>query len=629
MESEPARLVVVGAGPGATGLLERLVANAPELLGDRRLLVTLVDPHPPGAGRVWRADQSPLLLMNSMAEDVTMFPDETVKVEGPLAPGPALDEWAGKSGQPDVSGRSFVSRRVQSGYLGWVFEQVKSAAPATIEVEVLADRAVRVEDGPDERQQVWLAGQPEPLVADVVVLALGHLDARPTGEPARLASYAAANGLGYVPPAYTADLDLSGLGPGADVIVRGLGLAFVDLFVLLTEGRGGRFEPAAGGGLRYLPSGREPRLHVGSGRGVPYHAKTGYRLSAAPAPFPRFFGPAAIDGLLATEGPLEFRRDVWPLVAKEIGWGYYHELFVGHPERTRLPWPSFAARYAELPWYSSERVALVEATVPAVEDRLDLDRLDRPFTGARFTDDAQVQDALREYIQADVDRRNDPAYSADLGAFLALLSVYGQLPRLLAGGRLTGRSQVEELDGWWHGFFSYLASGPPAFRLDQLLALSRAGVVHFLGPDVQVDAEGGRFLAWSPAVPGTIEADVLVEARLPRPTVAATADELLAALVASGQGVEELLADDAGVCVSTGRLRTSPESRVIDAAGHEHPRRFAIGWYTSSRGAAAFARPRTNAAPFRLADRVARSVLTAIPVLPASPVASATPDTVS
>ena len=613
MEGGPARLVIVGAGPGATGLLERLVANAPALLGDRPLRVVLVDPHPPGAGRVWRADQSPLLLMNSMAEDVTMFPDETVKVEGPLAPGPALDEWAGTAGQPAVSGRTFVSRQVQSGYLAWVFDQIRAAVPATIDVEVLAERAVRVSDGPAGEQRVWLAGRSEPLAADVVVLALGHLDARPTGESARLASYAAANELRYLPPAYTADLDLSGLEPGAEVIVRGLGLAFVDLVVLLTEGRGGSYAPEPGGGLRYLPSGREPRLHVGSGRGVPYHAKTGYRLVAAPAPGPRFFDAAAIDGLLATGGPLEFRRDVWPLVAKEIGWGYYHELFVGHPERTTLAWPSFAARYAELPWYSPERLELVEAGVPAVDDRLDLDRLDRPFTGTRFTDDAQVQEALRAYIQADVDRRNDQAYSADLGAFLALLSVYGQLPRLLAGGRLTGRSQVEELDGWWHGFFSYLASGPPAFRLDQLLALSRAGVVHFLGPDLHVDAEDAQFRAWSPAVPGTVEANTLVEARLPRPTITATADELLAALVASGQGTEELLPGEAGVRVSTGRLRTSPENRVIDAAGHEHPRRFAIGWYTSSRGAAAFARPRTNAAPFRLADRVARNVLRALP----------------
>ncbi|TQS40605.1 FAD/NAD(P)-binding protein [Cryptosporangium phraense] len=591
-------LVIVGAGPGATGMLERLVASAPELLGDRDLAITLVDPHPPGAGRVWRADQSPLLLMNSMAEDVTMFPDETVLVDGPLAAGPALHEWADETGTPDVEGRSFVSRRVQSGYLSWVFDRVRSAAPPNVRIDVLTDRATRLEDRPDGRQTVHLESG-TPITADVVVLALGHLDARPTGESARLAEYARANGLTYVPPAYTADLDLEAI--HGDVLVRGLGLAFVDLVVLLTEGRGGEFLPDG----TYRPSGREPRLHVGSGRGVPYHAKTGYRLVAGPPPFPKFFGPDQLDSL--PDGPLEFRRDVWPLVAKEIGWGYYHELFTGHPDRTTQDWSTFAAAYAEVPWYSDARVELVAAAVPAEADRLDLDRLDRPFSGTHFADDDEVQNALRTYIKADVDRRNDQAFSADLGAFLALLSVYGQLPRVV--GRLTGRSQVEELDAWWHGFFSFFASGPPAFRLDQLLALSRAGIVHFIGPDLRIEAADGRFRACSPAVPGTVEADALIEARLPRPTIVATADDLLRDLLATGRGVEEVVDG-----VSTGRLRTSRQYRVIDAAGDEHPRRFAIGWYTSSRGAAAFARPRTNAAPFRMADQVAREVLVALSV---------------
>ncbi len=52
-----------------------------------------------------------------------------------------------------------------------------------------------------------------------------------------------------------------------------MGLAFVDLLVLLMEGRGGRFEDTPDGGLAYLPSGAEPRIWAGSRRGVPYHSK--------------------------------------------------------------------------------------------------------------------------------------------------------------------------------------------------------------------------------------------------------------------------------------------------------------------------------------------------------------------
>ena len=107
-----------------------------------------------------------------------------------------------------------------------------------------------------------------PLRADAVVLASGHLDATPTADELDLAARAAAAGLRYLPPEQTTDTDLSVLAPGETVLVRGLGLAFIDLVVLLYEGRGGRFEPE-GDGLRYVPSGNEPYLVAGSPRGRP------------------------------------------------------------------------------------------------------------------------------------------------------------------------------------------------------------------------------------------------------------------------------------------------------------------------------------------------------------------------
>jgi hypothetical protein len=48
-------VALVGAGPRGTSVLERLCASAPELLPPgARLTVHVVDPAPPGAGRVWR-----------------------------------------------------------------------------------------------------------------------------------------------------------------------------------------------------------------------------------------------------------------------------------------------------------------------------------------------------------------------------------------------------------------------------------------------------------------------------------------------------------------------------------------------------------------------------------------------
>ncbi|MFF4506095.1 FAD/NAD(P)-binding protein [Streptomyces sp. NPDC001401] len=569
-------LVIVGAGPRGTGLIERIAANAPELYAGSGLDIHLVDPHPPGAGRIWRAAQSPLLWMNSHAEDVTMFTDETVAMEGPVREGPTLHEWAG------IDGRTFADRQLQGAYLRWVHEQAVAALPPGVTVHHHARRALRIGGPRDGRQQVWLEGRPRPLLADLVVLALGHLDAELDDQQRELSEYARAHGLVHLPPDFTADSDLSALKAGEPVLVRGFGLAFVDLMVLLTEGRGGRYE-----GDTYVPSGQEPVLYVGSRRGVPYHSKIGYDWSGERPPLPRFFGPPEVDALLARPEGFDFGRDVWPLVEKELGFAHYHRLFTVHPERTGVDWSAFEEKYAAAS-DAAEREALVASAVPDPADRLDLDALDHPLDGVRYGSFEEFQEGLRGYVERDLSRSHDPYHSPDLAVFLGLLSVYGQLVRL--GG----------IGPRWHGFFSYLASGPPGPRLRQMLALSRAGVLKFLGSDMTVSAEGGVFRASSATVPGSfVEAWALVEARLPEPTVGRARDTLL----------RELHADGAAE-TPDGLLRVDPaDGRLLDAAGLPHPRRFALGPYTDGRTPGAFTRPRTGGPAFRQNDATARAAL--------------------
>ncbi|EFF90257.1 conserved hypothetical protein [Streptomyces sp. e14] len=569
-------LVIVGAGPRGTGLIERIAANAAELYAGSQLDIHLVDPHPPGGGRIWRDAQSPLLWMNSHAEDVTMFTDDTVDMAGPVREGPTLHEWAG------VTGSTFADRRLQGAYLRWVYDDAVAALPPGITVHHHPVRALRVGGPRDGRQQVWLEGRPRPLLADLVVLALGHLDAEHDQQQQELAAYARTHGLVHLPPDFTADSDLSALKAGEPVLVRGFGLAFVDLMALLTEGRGGRYEQDA-----YLPSGREPVLYVGSRRGVPYHSKIGYDLTGERPPLPRFLGPAETGALLARPDGFDFREEVWPLVEKELGYAHYHRLFTAHPERTALKWADFEERYADAD--PGERAALVAEAVPDPADRLDLAALDRPLAGEHHATPEEFQRALRDRIEEDLGRRHDPRHSPDLAVFLGLLSVYGQLVRL------------GDIGPWWHGFFSFLASGPPGPRLRQMLALSRAGVLRFVGADMNVTAEDGVFRATSPTVPGhTVEARALVEARLPEPTVRRTRDALLRDLHADGAAE-----------TPDGLLRVDrADGRVLDGAGRPHPRRFALGPFTDGRTPGAFTRPRTGGPAFRQNDATARAALT-------------------
>ncbi|WP_018335450.1 FAD/NAD(P)-binding protein [Actinomycetospora chiangmaiensis] len=634
-------VVIVGGGPRGTGVLERLVAGAPGAGVDAEhpLDVHLVDPYPAGAGRIWRTRQSELLWMNSMAADVTMWTDDSVTCTGPIVPGPSLIEWAeevrdahaepeGRVGEEirGLTASTFPTRQLQSHYLAAVLQRVLDSLPEGVRVHVHEQKATGIEGGDVRRVRLE---DGETLDADVVVLASGHLDASPTDDEAALLRCSKRLGLRYFAPEQTTDSDLDAIPPGETVIARGMGLAFIDLMVLLFEGRGGRFEeepegPDDGSGrgrLVYVPSGREVSLHVGSGRGVPYHAKTEYTLIGPRPPLPRFFGPDQVAELASRQGGVSLRQDAWPLIAKEAGWGWYHELFHGHPDRVTGDWDTFAAAYADVDWYSVERERLVERHVPDEADRLDFEQLDRPLDGLR-TDPETLQKFLRTYIGDDLARHVDPAHTEELGAFTALLSAFMMSVELASRGGLTAKSRARDL-GWWQNLFSSMASGPPGPRLRQLLALNRAGFVTFLGSglSVEVDEHGPSFLATGAALdaPPT-RATTFVDARLASPSVRRSSDPMLRSLMRAGLVDEETLSwnacsrgdDYSGVVEhSTGLLPVDPSDyRVLTGPEEEpHPRLFAIGPHTTVRLPGAFTRPNTNSLSFRANDAVAQALL--------------------
>ena len=624
-------VAIVGAGPTGTSFLERLLASVDELLGGDDLLVHVVDPHPPGGGRVWRSKQSALLRMNSMAEDVTMFTDDSVACEGPIRPGPSLDVWierfGGHSQDREVAAearasdsRSFPTRRLQSAYLGWVFDGVVDAAAPNVRVEVHADAVVDLDEDAGGRQVLTLADG-SILEADAVVLAVGHVDVAPDASERDLAEFAARHHLTFVAPGYTADLDdeLDAIEPGAPVLLRGTGLGFVDAVAMLTEGRGGRFLPEEGGRLRYLASGDEPLLITGSRRGVPYRSKIAYRLQGPRPALPRFLTPDAVDAVLAAHRPADFRRDLWPLVLKELGYAHYHELFHAHPEAVVGSWEAFDEAWAATAPGDPAVDALVRRAVPNPADRFDLDELDAPLAGVRVAALDDLQALIRRRIAADLDRKADTRHSADVAVFDAMLITYAQIMRAAATGALHPASRIADVTGWWHGLFSTYASGPPAFRLEELLALSRAGIVRFLGAglEVRTDERRGRFVARGEHVDTEVEVEALIEARLPTLDLRRATDPLLRALMERGAITEHVLVGDDGAVHPTGKVAVAGEAlRLVQADAGRHPRRSAIGVHTSRPAAGAFARPRTNALAFRQHDAVARATLRTLAALP-------------
>ncbi|GLY54475.1 FAD/NAD(P)-binding protein [Lentzea sp. NBRC 102530] len=549
-------LAIIGAGPRGTGLLERLSANAGLLPSGFE--VHVIDPHPAGAGRVWRPEQSPLMLMNSRAGDVTMFPDSSVRCAGPITPGPTLAEWAG------LHGDDFPTRRLGGAYLSWCFDRAVRAFPSHAKVVVHRTSAVELSG-----DTVALADGSR-VVADVVVMAQGNVGGHRTEEQRAHEEFAARIGGTYLGPACPGDEDLDVLPAGEPVLVSGLGLAFVDLAVLLTEGRGGRFT-REDGTLTYHPSGREPVLHAGSRRGVPYLPKPLLPPLADPAP--RFFTP----DLLARS---DRAGELVGAACQEMLWAHYRELFAAHPGRTRLPWADFAPRFASLPVTDPALEDLVSQAVPAEEDRADLSFLRAPLT-AGFAGQHALDTWMLDHLGRAVARATSPRHSAHAAVLHGLLTVSDVLAQAPATPATARTSAVLSR------FAAYVGSGPPPHRVEQLRALARAGVLHFLGAGMHVTRTSDSFSARTDSLPAEVTARHFVEARLPDP------DARTHALLTP-------LAQD--------RPRVPVDPDTFQVPGH--PRRLAMGLFADGGALGALSRPNRNAPFFRQNDDTARRVLT-------------------
>jgi uncharacterized NAD(P)/FAD-binding protein YdhS len=612
-------VAVVGAGPRGTSVVERLCAAAPALLApDVRLTVHVVDPHPPGPGRVWRRDQPDELLMNTVASQVTLFTDPSVAAEGPVRPGPSLYEWYARRAPGVLGPDDYPTRALYGAYLEWVFAEVRRRAPRGVRIVVHAAQAVRLADAADGRQHLTLDdGTPlGPLAA--VVLAQGHLPSRGGPEEQRLAAHARRHGLRYLPPANPADVtdELAALGPGEPVLLRGLGLNFFDHTALLTTGRGGTFVPD-GTGLRYEPSGNEPRLYAGSRRGVPYHARGDNEKGPHGRHRPLLLTAekiAAFRRRTAAGDPPDFLTDVWPLVAKEVETVHYAALLAAEGGEGAVRAAEFVPRFLAAAHGTAAESAVLDVFGVPADRRWDWAALGSPH-GERLFAGPDAPGAHRAWL---LDRLHRDAAAAREGnvrgpvkaALDVLRDLRNEVRQIVDHGGLSGASRRDHLDRWYTPLNAFLSIGPPRRRIEETAALIEAGVLEVLGPRLRVRAEDDAFVADSPAVPGSsVRARTLVEARLPEPDVRRTADPLLAGLLRSGACRPHVVdGHETGGLDVTGR-----PYRLVDRQGRPHARRFAVGvptegvhWVT-----AAGARPGVNSVTLTDTDAVACAALRA------------------
>jgi hypothetical protein len=507
-----------------------------------------------------------------------------------------------------------------------VFEELRAAAPAGVRVRPvlgLVTDLARADGG----LVLTLDHGRRRLRVDQAVLATGHSDLEPTAEQRALAAHCGRHpGLRYLRPSIAADMPLDGLPAGEVVAVRGLGLTFYDVVACLTAGRGGRFQRRSDGRLRYLASGREPRLVAGSRSGLPFLARP--QLTGPPrlAPRPVVLTESLVDRLRERaagrrgSGQLDFAAEIEPVIQAELDHAYYGcavQLRRGRRagERFRSDFRAAVGR-----WGTVERARVAQlAAEHGVRDLpgLRLAQLARPFDGQTFARPSAFRDRLTRLLHEDVAAARAGTAASPLKAAMEVLrSLRPALPAIVDFGGLLPRSQRDFLDRFAPMSF-VLSAGPPASQVEQLAAVLEAGIVEVPGPSAQFGTEDrpGSFVVYSPRVPGSRRpARALVEAHAPGADLPRDTNPLLRSLRRNGLISEYVTTDPTtGERYHTGGLAvTGPPYRVIDAAGRPADSIYAIGvvtqntrWFTQ----VGTGRPGQDSPLCRDADAIALALL--------------------
>jgi hypothetical protein len=349
------RLAIIGAGPYCTYAVERLAATA-AVAGQLPLELHIFDRSGQfGAGEIHSPLQAPTSLLNRVARELSFAADETVQEAGPLLPRslrPSLYEWCQRKfaatgdAQFDIAPESWPNRYLHGLALREVFDSyIAILREHGVSVRLHADEVTDLIDAGGPLRVVTASNPDGDLAVDDVLLLTGHSYNDPVSSPERRrwAEFARGTDVVFRPTAYPLETRLNEEAASPDRVVgcAGTMLTAIDVILHLTEGRGGRFEPAPDGTLVYVPSGREPRSIVAfSSSGLfPFaRARNPKKGSGGSKPSGVFLTTGAVDSLRERFGSqpvkvgavmrrqIDYRRHLFPLMLAEMAYVYYTTL---------------------------------------------------------------------------------------------------------------------------------------------------------------------------------------------------------------------------------------------------------------------------------------------------------------
>ncbi|MBN3781191.1 FAD/NAD(P)-binding protein [Burkholderia sp. Ac-20345] len=470
-------VAIVGMGQRGLTLLERLHAVLSERDLDVGIDLHLIDPSTPGQG-IHEWSQPEHLLVNTIAAQITMYCDDSVTDSGPVLPGPSFLEWALERGYKKLGGRylvsdegesinenTYLSRAVLGEYLTWVYDRLIDTLPDYVNVINHRRNVVDIVPIDSHRIEVRLDGGFR-IDANYVFLTMGHSLGGTDAFDRKFENWAAHGKAGnshlaYFKSPYPIN-SINSISSQARVAICGTGLTATDAISALTIGLGGRFEKVSVDRYRYIPCGREPKITVFSRQGLPAGGRAVNQKGTYGQYKAKFFTRDFVDACRAKNRlergneQLDFDRDLWPTLKKEMAYVYSS---------------SASGVWTDPATYQVE---------PEVDAAIDL--LMVPAAHLEFVD----QEAYRTYVRGHLIEDIADCFGGNVdnprkAAADILRDIRDNIRHAVDYCRLTPESHRRFLS-YWCSISNRIASGPPKERNMEMLALIDAGVLSFFGP---------------------------------------------------------------------------------------------------------------------------------------------------
>ena len=569
---------IIGMGPRGLTILERIAKFAQSDAQCLPIELHLVDPGECGEG-IHESAQPAHLITNTICGQVTIFSPSS------LVRGLSFAEWARATGYRQIDGRfvrlegstgsavdddDYLPRRLLGEYLGWAYGRIAASLPRNIGVRHHRARAVDIWRTESDTYIVKLDNDAV-VATEFLFLTTGHGRRMLNEDDMSCLDFVrghskANHRLAFFPYAYPV-CRLDRLSDVATIAVEGLGLTAHDVVSQLTVGRGGRFARRRGG-LRYLRSGREPRILLHSRSGIPFSARGRNQKGLLGAYQAQFLTLRAIDRLreqaqvTRQTRQLQFESEIFPLLVADMAQAYRD-----------------AARGTGQQGTTCQE----GAEERAIQSMLD------PLRGRQFDSLSDFAQFFWAYVRHDLEESSKGNVTGPIKAAAdAIRDLRDNLRSVVDYGGLEPAS---------HRFFveEFVATqnrvlfGPPPLRMEEWLALHEAGVMDIgggPGARVEIDTARAQFAIVTPfGAKRSIEwADALIIARIDVFLPLCDDSALTQNLLARG-----MVRPYVNGSYHPGGIEIDGGNRVIDGLGKPHQHVWAIGylvegphWYTQA-----------------------------------------------